>query len=117
MEENRMSNLEALKNKLSPNGIEYKKLRETCIIKSGEFASPKELSKIQDDLHIYPCYGSNGLRGYINKFNYDGEYPIVGRVGACGAVNYINGKYFITDNAFIVKSKKMNIFQNFYIIY
>ena len=101
-----MSKLQELKNKLSPNGIEYKKLRETCIIKSGEFASPKELSKIQDDLHIYPCYGSNGLRGYINKFNYDGEYPIVGRVGACGSVNYINGKYFITDNAFIVKSKK-----------
>ena len=100
-----MSNLKELKNKLCPNGVEFRKFRDTCIIKSGEFASPKELSKIQDDLHIYPCYGSNGLRGYINKFNYDGEYPIVGRVGACGSVNYINGKYFITDNAFIVKSK------------
>ncbi len=110
-----MSNLEELKNtvenpllllkEIKNSGVEFRKIRETCIIKSGEFASPKELSKIQDDLHIYPCYGSNGLRGYINKFNYDGEYSIVGRVGACGAVNYINGKYFITDNAFIVKSK------------
>ena len=83
-----------------------KRFRDTCIIKSGEFASPKELSKIQDDLHIYPCYGSNGLRGYINKFNYDGEYPIVGRVGAlCGSVNYVSGKFFVTDNALIVQSK------------
>ena len=84
--------------------IEFKKFRDTCIIKSGEFISPKEILDEKDNL--YPCYGGNGLRGYTNKFICDGEYSIIGRVGAlCGNVNYVSGKFFVTDNALIVQSK------------
>lgn len=30
----------------------------------------------------YPVYGGNGVRGYFDEFNIDGEYLLVGRQGA-----------------------------------
>ena len=43
-------------------------------------ASPKEDGDI-------PVYGGNGILGYANKSNYDGETVIIGRAGAyAGAV-------------------------------
>lgn len=49
----------------------------------------------------YPVYGGNGISGYHNKYNKDGDYIIVGRVGAyCGNVRYVKGQFWLTDNAF-----------------
>ena len=44
MEENRMSNLEALKNKLCPNGVEFKKLENLFNIRNGYTPSKKNES-------------------------------------------------------------------------
>lgn len=61
---------------------------------------PKETGNI-------PIYGGNGILGYCNSSNYDGETVIIGRVGAyCGSVYYENRPIWISDNALAVKSKK-----------
>lgn len=61
---------------------------------------PKETGNI-------PIYGGNGIIGYCNSSNYDGETVIIGRVGAyCGSVYYENRPIWISDNALAVKSKK-----------
>ena len=61
---------------------------------------PKETGNI-------PIYGGNGILGYCNSSNYDGETVIIGRVGAyCGSVYYENIPIWISDNALAVKSKK-----------
>lgn len=42
---------------------------------------------------LYPVFGGNGLRGYTDTFNQDGQYLIIGRQGAyCGNVRY-NGLF------------------------
>ena len=49
----------------------------------------------------YPVFGGNGISGYHNAYNKNGEHIIIGRVGAyCGNVRYVNNDFWLTDNAF-----------------
>jgi len=51
----------------------------------------------------YPVYGGNGLRGYYNKYNLEGEHVLIGRQGAlAGNVHLVNGTIWATDHALIV---------------
>lgn len=57
----------------------------------------------------YPVYGGNGLRGYTDSYNFDGECAIIGRQGAkCGNVRYFKGKAFMTEHAIIAVANKDN---------
>lgn len=57
----------------------------------------------------YPVYGGNGLRGYTDKCNFDGECLIVGRQGAkCGNVRYFSGQGYMTDHAIVGVANKEN---------
>ena len=77
----------------------------------------KDLARLQsgdtftaDDLveeGLYPVYGGNGLRGYADRYTNDGDHVLIGRQGAlCGNINYGTGKFFATEHAIVVYSKK-----------
>ena len=58
-----------------------------------------------------PIYGGNGVLGYTDQNNQDGESLIIGRVGAyCGCVYSHYGKCWISDNAIVGKVKEGNDF-------
>ena len=58
-----------------------------------------------------PIYGGNGVLGYTDQNNQDGESLIIGRVGAyCGCVYSHYGKCWISDNAIVGKVKDGNDF-------
>lgn len=89
-------------------------MREGWITKTlgeiGKIASGKSIpsSDIVDTFSngLFPCYGGNGLRGYVNKYTYDGNYPIIGRVGAlCGNVHLAEGKFYPTEHALVMSLK------------
>lgn len=79
-------------------GWEVKKFNDCYKLASGKSLTAKNIKEGD-----YPVYGGNGIVGYHNEYNLDGDNIIIGRVGAlCGNVRNIFGKAFITDNAFIV---------------
>ena len=56
----------------------------------------------KDKEHPYPCYGGNGIRGYMNRYNNEGTFPIVGRQGAlCGNINMACGQFYATEHAVV----------------
>ena len=90
-------------------GWEKKKLGEVCKISSGKCIEAKELSDTYSE-GLFPCYGGNGIRGYIAKKSHSGLYPIIGRVGAlCGNVHLVDGDFYATEHALVVDITTQNI--------
>lgn len=78
-------------------------LGKACILKSGKFIAAKEIHEQYAD-GLFPCFGGNGIRGYVAEYSHDGTYPLIGRQGAlCGNVNYANGKFRATEHAVVVQ--------------
>lgn len=74
-------------------------LKDIAMLKAGKNISSKNIDKTGD----YPCYGGNGIRGYVKKHSNEGEYCLIGRQGAlCGNVQYVKGKFYATEHALVV---------------
>ena len=82
-------------------GWEVILLKQAALLKAGKAIKANELSE-ESDLALYPCYGGNGIRGYINKKSHNGQFPIIGRQGAlCGNVVYAQGEFYATEHAVV----------------
>ena len=86
--------------------MEFEKYKLRDIFSEFHSGDSIKASEIHDT-DVYPVFGGNGIRGYCNKFNQDGEYIIIGRQGAyCGNVRYYKGKAFLTEHAIVGKPQK-----------
>ena len=91
------------------------KLGEICLLKAGKFVSANDISP-EYNKGLYPCFGGNGIRGYVADYTHDGEFPLIGRQGAlCGNVNLASGKFHATEHAVVVQPKtEMNVHWLYY---
>ena len=72
-------------------------------MQAGKFIEASQIYNKNDISHPYPCYGGNGLRGYVSSYNRYGSFPIIGRQGAlCGNVNFTQGYFYATEHAVVV---------------
>ncbi len=86
--------------------VEWKTLGEVCEMKSGKSISSYDISNFKIEGNIYPCFGGNGLRGYVKSYSHYGNFPIIGRQGAlCGNVCYAEGGFYATEHAVVVTNK------------
>lgn len=84
-------------------GWEVKKLGEVCNLKAGKAIKSTELYK-EFALGLYPCFGGNGVRGYIAKVSHNNFFPIIGRQGAlCGNVVLSTKEFYATEHAVVVQ--------------
>jgi type I restriction enzyme S subunit len=82
-------------------GWEVIHLKEAASLKAGKTIKANELSEEPKE-SLYPCFGGNGIRGYINKKSHYGQFPIIGRQGAlCGNVVFAQGEFYATEHAVV----------------
>ena len=85
-----------------PESWEWVRLGVLFDMQAGKNISAARISDIEDDEHPYPCFGGNGVRGYVKSPNRSGSHPIIGRQGAlCGCVNYADGEFYATEHAVV----------------
>lgn len=88
----------------SPDGWVWSRLGSLITISSGKFIRRAEYSPtLEDDNNPYLVAGAGGPIGKTNKKIVDGPVIILGRVGACGALNLYQKGIWATDNTLVVK--------------
>lgn len=93
------------------------KLGEVAILKAGKNVTSANIHN-KNEQYPYPCYGGNGIRGYVSNYSHDGCFCLIGRQGAlCGNVQLAEGKFYPTEHAVVVKIKKaVNVKWLYYIL-
>ena len=92
----------------------WTRLGNISSMSAGKFKASAEIGDKSAD-KPFPCYGGNGIRGYVKNYSHEGLYHLIGRQGAlCGNINIASGKFYATEHAVVV-----TLFQNtnFYWIY
>ena len=84
-----------------PEGWAWCRLKHVCTMAAGK-AKPTDQIMTEPFEGCYPCFGGNGIRGYVDEYNQDGIFSIVGRQGAlCGNINIAKGKFYATEHAVV----------------
>ena len=84
-----------------PENWVWCRLGEIAFLRAGSFVKAEN---IKNEYHekLFPCYGGNGFRGYVETFTHDGLYSLIGRQGAlCGNINLAKGKFHATEHAIV----------------
>ena len=82
--------------------VEWKTLGEVLSMRAGQHISASKIMSTAGDDHVYPCFGGNGVRGYVREKSHDGEYLLIGRQGAlCGNVQRFKGQFYATEHAVV----------------
>lgn len=82
-------------------GWEEIKLGKVSLMKAGKFVAASDIYT-EIDSNLYPCFGGNGLRGYVKSFTHKGNHVLIGRQGAlCGNVKIANGTFHATEHAIV----------------
>ena len=78
-------------------------LKDVLRLKAGDFTAASDISDKLTETNKYPCFGGNGIRGYVTEYNQEGEYSLIGRQGALsGNVQFAKGKFRNTEHALLV---------------
>ena len=93
------------------------RLGDICALKAGLFVKAEAIQP-EPGNGLYPCFGGNGLRGYVSDYTHNGNFPIVGRQGAlCGNVQYAQGKFHATEHAVVVTPRiEMDIYWLYHLL-
>ena len=85
-----------------PESWEWCRIGELFFLQAGKNISSSSISE-KPFANAIPCYGGNGIRGYVKSSNRNGDYPIIGRQGAlCGNINRATGDFYATEHAVCV---------------
>ena len=85
-----------------PESWEWVRIKAILSLQAGKNVTSADIHSEQNGVFKYPCYGGNGLRGYVMNYNIEGSYPLIGRQGAlCGNVNMAHGQFWATEHAVV----------------
>ena len=85
-----------------PDSWEWVRIGSIFSMQAGKNITAADIKAEKSEKFPYQCYGGNGLRGYVAKYNTTGCFPLVGRQGAlCGNVNIAEGNFWATEHAVV----------------
>ena len=102
-----------------PQSWEWARLKNIFSLQAGKNITSSEIKSSVDELFKYPCFGGNGLRGYVRLYNNKGIKPLIGRQGAlCGNLNMSYGQFYATEHAVVVDSfgDEINVDWSYYFL-
>jgi type I restriction enzyme S subunit len=86
-----------------PETWAWARLKSIFLMRAGKNIKGAAISQEMTQEKPYPCFGGNGIRGYVASANYLGDFPIIGRQGAlCGNVHRARGTFYATEHAVVV---------------
>lgn len=86
-----------------PSSWKWVRIGEVFSLQAGKNISSSKIFEEPSEEHKYPCYGGNGLRGYVNLSNRLGKHALIGRQGAlCGNINIAQDEFYATEHAVVV---------------
>ena len=84
-----------------PGNWHWCRIRDICTMAAGK-SKPTEAIHEIPFMGSYPCFGGNGIRGYVDEYTHAGKHSIIGRQGAlCGNVNVADGRFYATEHAVV----------------
>lgn len=84
-----------------PGNWHWCRIRDICTMAAGK-SKPTEAIHEIPFMGSYPCFGGNGIRGYVDEYSHAGKHSIIGRQGAlCGNVNVADGRFYATEHAVV----------------
>ncbi len=98
-----MSRIDDLITEHCPAGVELMELGEVFQMKAGNAIRASEISAEPSAEFRFPCYGGNGVRGYVREASHSGLHLMIGRQGAlCGNVKRANEHFYATEHAVVI---------------
>jgi type-1 restriction enzyme ecoprrI specificity protein len=86
--------------------VEWVKLKDIVSMRAGSSITSKDIATVADYSHVYPCYGANGIRGYVSAVTNRDNASIIGRQGALsGNISFAEAPFFATEHAVVVTPK------------
>lgn len=91
--------------------VEWRTLGNAFHMRAGQHISASKIMPNSSDAYSFPCFGGNGVRGFVEEKSHDGEYLLIGRQGAlCGNVQRMKGQFYATEHAVVVAANdELNI--------
>lgn len=82
-------------------------LGELLELKAGKFIAAAEISQERDESSAYPCFGGNGIRGFVPEWSHEGDHVLIGRQGALsGNVRRASGRFYATEHAVVASPRE-----------
>lgn len=79
------------------------RLGDAFVLKAGKSVKADDIAVSKNETHEYPCYGGNGIRGYVSACSHEGVYCLIGRQGEySGNVQIASGRFYATEHAVVV---------------
>ncbi len=95
-----------------PSGWAAVRLGDVIQVSSGDNLPAKKMKT-----GSVPVYGGNGVAGFHDEANVEGQTIVIGRVGAlCGNVHLTGESAWVTDNAFVVSFSRENLNRDFLVL-
>lgn len=86
-----------------PKNWKWVRIGQVFSLQAGKNKVSADIHSEPDEKYKYPCYGGNGLRGYVDESNVSGKHILIGRQGAlCGNINIAENDFWATEHAVVV---------------